>query len=179
MTSRPPHPDWRDEDVRVLEYEPSWPDAFRTEASLVEAAIGPWITGGIHHIGSTAVPNLAAKPVIDILVGVADLASSRPCIDRLAPLEYHYAPYRPEVMHWFCKPDPSRRTHHLHLVPTGSRRYLEELAFRDYLRDHADTAKAYGELKRRLATEFRTDREAYTQGKTDFLQTVLDRASTG
>lgn len=179
MTTRPPHPDWRDEDVRVVAYDPSWPGAFRAEASLIEAAIGAWITGGIHHVGSTAVPGLAAKPVIDILVGVADLDGSRRCLDLLKPLQYHYAPYRPEIMHWFCKPDPSRRTHHLHLVPTGSQRYVEELAFRDFVRDHTDTAKAYGELKRRLATEFRTDREAYTEGKTDFVQSVLVRASTG
>ena len=73
-------------------------------------------------MGSTAVPGLTAKPVIDILVGVADLESSRPCIELLSPLQYLYAPYLPDVMHWFCKPSPARRTQHLHLVPSGSAR---------------------------------------------------------
>ncbi|MBM0255753.1 transposase [Micromonospora sp. 4G55] len=86
------------------------------------------ITGVVHHVGSTAVPRPAAKPVIDIIVGVADIVSSRPCIELLKPLLYWYWPYRAEVMHWFCKPHPSQRAHHLHLVPTGSPRYLRVIS---------------------------------------------------
>ena len=85
----------------------------------------------IHHVGSTAVPGLDAKPTIDILVGVENLESSRSYFEPLARLDYLYAPYRPQEMHWFCKPDPARRTHHLHLVPRASSRYAEELNFRD------------------------------------------------
>lgn len=176
MTSRPPRPTWRDEAVRVVDYDPAWPGAFRVEAEALEPVIGPWITGGIHHVGSTAVPGLSAKPVIDILVGVESLEASRPCIEVLASLQYHYAPYRADVMHWFCKPDPSRRTHHLHLVPTGSPRYVEELAFRDYLRAHPGQAHAYEVLKRDLAVRFRDDREAYTEGKAAFVRELTDLA---
>ena len=100
---------------------------------LVEA-IGPRVTGGIHHVGSTAVPGLDAKPTIDILVGVEDLESARGCFGRLAALGYLYAPYRLEEMHWFCKPSPSRREFHLHLVPNGAIRFRDELAFRGRLR---------------------------------------------
>jgi GrpB-like predicted nucleotidyltransferase (UPF0157 family) len=83
-------------------------------------------------------------------------------------------------MHWFCKPDPRQRTHHLHLVPTSSRRYSEELAFRDVLRTHPDVAREYAALKRRLAREFENDREAFTDAKGDFVRSVLDRpASAG
>jgi GrpB-like predicted nucleotidyltransferase (UPF0157 family) len=82
----------------------------------LEAAIGDWIVGGIHHVGSTAVPGLEAKPIIDILIGVEDLESSRACFHHLSALHYHYAPYRAAEMHWFCKPEPAHRTHHLHLV---------------------------------------------------------------
>jgi GrpB-like predicted nucleotidyltransferase (UPF0157 family) len=88
-----------------------------------------------------------------------------------------YSPYRPDEMLWFCKPNPAQRTHHLHLVPTDSRRFRAELAFRDYLRAHAEVAKDYGVLKRRLAIEFEQDREAYTEAKSGFIQEVLGRAA--
>ena len=105
--------------------------------------------------------------------GVGSLERSRPCIERLAPLDYLYWPYRSDVMHWFCKPHPARRTHHLHLVPTGSRRYLDELAFRDALRSDSALAARYATLKRDLAVRFRHDREAYTRHKAPFVHEVL------
>jgi GrpB-like predicted nucleotidyltransferase (UPF0157 family) len=159
--------------VRIVPYDPGWPDRFEGEKALLERSIAKWITGGIHHVGSTAVPGLAAKPVIDILAGVRDLRFSRDCIEELAKLDYRYAPYRAAEMHWFCKPDPSRRTHHLHLVPTGSRRYRAELAFRDALRATPELAGEYAQLKLRLAGEHRDDREAYTEAKRDFIARVL------
>jgi GrpB-like predicted nucleotidyltransferase (UPF0157 family) len=122
------------------------------------------------------VPGLDSKPIIDILVGVRDLEQSRSCFDPLASLRYLYAPYRATEMHWFCKPSPSRRTHHLHLVPADSSRFRDELAFRDYLRSHRDVARDYSALKRALATEFRHDREAYTAAKADFVRATVARA---
>jgi len=154
-------------------YDPSWPERFEAERALLADAIGPWVAGGIHHVGSTAVPGLAAKPVIDILVEVADLAASRGCFGRLAHLGYLYAPYRAEEMHWLCKPDPSLRTHHLHLVPVGSKRARDELAFRDLLRGDPATAGEYGALKRDLAGRFELDREAYTEAKGEFVRAAL------
>ena len=179
MPASEPEPDppaWRDEGVHIVAYAPSWPSRFEAEAVLLREAIGPWITGGVHHVGSTAVPGLAAKPVIDIQVGVRDLATSRPCIEVLATLEYLYAAYRPDVMHWFCKPDPARRTHHLHLVPTGSARFDDVLAFRDYLRSHPEDRAAYEMLKRRLAAAHADDREAYTDGKAHLVRAITARA---
>lgn len=154
-----------DEVVRLHDYDPDWPTRFQSEAVLLAEAIGPWITGGVNHVGSTAVPGLLAKPVIDIMVGVADLESSRDCIAVLADLDYCYAPYREDVMHWFCKPSPARRTHHLHLVPTGSERFADVLAFRDYLRTNPEAAHQYQDLKRQLAARYANDRSAYTDGK--------------
>ena len=171
-----PTPEWRDEPVVVVDYDAAWPQAFAEEEALLRGVIDPFATGGIHHVGSTAVPGLMAKPVIDILVGVESLESSRACIDLLEPLHYVYAPYRVEEMHWFCKPDPSHRTHHLHLVPTTSQRFIDELAFRDYLRAHADRARAYAALKRDLAVRYRDDREAYTAGKSEFVRETLSLA---
>jgi GrpB-like predicted nucleotidyltransferase (UPF0157 family)/GNAT superfamily N-acetyltransferase len=163
-----------EEPVSISPYDPEWPARFERERRLLEAAIGAWVSGGIHHVGSTAVPGLDAKPIVDVLVGVADLETSRACFEPLGGLGYRYAPFLPEQMHWFCKPHPARRTHHLHLVPAGSRRFADELAFRDRLRESPDTARSYAALKRDLAVRFRDDREAYTGAKADFVRKTLD-----
>jgi GrpB-like predicted nucleotidyltransferase (UPF0157 family) len=165
-----------EEPVRISPYDPAWPARFEDERDAVRCVIGDWVVGGIHHVGSTAVPGLAAKPVIDILVGVESLRSSRPCLEPLATVGYLYAPYRPREMHWLCKPTHLARTHHLHLVPAESPRFHDELAFRDHLRAHPDSAAEYGALKRRLAAEFEHDREAYTEAKAGFIDAVLGRA---
>ncbi len=165
-----------DDEVRIERYDAAWPARFDEERIALSRALGDWAVGGIHHVGSTAIPGLDAKPIIDILVAVGDLESSRSCFNLVALLGYRYAPYRTAEMHWFCKPDPSRRTHHLHLVPTGSPRFRDELAFRDYLRTHAGVADEYGALKRRLAGQFAHDREAYTVAKADFIWAVVDLA---
>jgi GrpB-like predicted nucleotidyltransferase (UPF0157 family) len=162
-----------DEPIRVVVYDPRWPTRFERERALLDHAIGAWAEGGIHHVGSTAVRGLGAKPIVDILVGVGDLAGSRACFDPLARLEYLYAPYRTEEMHWFCKPDPRRRSFHLHLIPTDSARFRDELALRDLLRADPEKARAYGELKYRLAARFAHDREAYTDAKADFIARAL------
>ena len=163
-----------DEPIGISPYDPAWPDAFERERAVLGEAIGPWVTGGIHHVGSTAVPGLEAKPIVDILAGVEDLESSRACFEPLARLEYLYAPYLREEMHWFCKPHPSRRTHHLHLAATGGRRYAEELAFRDLLRASPDTAAEYARLKRGLAARFGDDRDGYTDAKGEFIRAALE-----
>jgi GrpB-like predicted nucleotidyltransferase (UPF0157 family) len=165
-----------DEPIRVVAYDRSWPSRFEDERAALEESIGRWVTGGVHHVGSTAVPGLDAKPVIDILVGVESLASSRACFAPLAGLGYLYAPYRETEMHWFCKPDRSRRTHHLHLVPAHSRRFQDELMFREILRARPDVASDYVALKRRLADSHASDREAYTEGKAPFVAKALAAA---
>jgi GrpB-like predicted nucleotidyltransferase (UPF0157 family) len=163
-----------DEPIRVVAHDPQWPERFEQERALLAEAIGPWVVGGIHHVGSTAVPGLDAKPTIDVLVGVEDLESARGCFESLAELGYLYAPYRPKEMHWFCKPSPSRREFHLHLVPVDSSRFQDELVFRDRLRADPKLAREYAELKRSLAARFPGDREFYTEAKGEFI-----RASVG
>jgi GrpB-like predicted nucleotidyltransferase (UPF0157 family) len=162
-----------DEPIRLSPYDPAWPARFEEERTALAGAIGEWIVGGIHHVGSTAMPGLEAKPIIDILVGVRDLEESRECFEPVAHLGYSYAPYLPDEMHWFCKPHPSRRTHHLHLVPAGSQRYRDELVFRDRLRADAAVAGEYASLKRELTKQFARDRESYTEAKSDFIRRVL------
>lgn len=168
-----------DDPVRIAAYDPGWDAQFEAERAALQECIGPWIIGGIHHVGSTSVPGLPAKPVIDIMAGVESLDRSRPCIEKVASLNYLYAPYLGDEMHWFCKPHPARRTHHLHLVPVGSRRYLDELVFRDALRGDPALAERYAALKLDLATRFLGDRDGYTQHKTSFVQEVLRPPVTG
>ena len=162
-----------DEPIQLSPYDANWPARFEAERALLDVAIGAWVTGGFHHVGSTAVPGLEAKPIVDILVGVEGLEAARPCFEPLSDLGYLYAPYRSAEMHWFCKPHPSRRTHHLHVVPTASPRYADELAFRNRLRVDPDLARDYVALKRDLAARFPDDREAYTDGKVAFIQGAL------
>jgi GrpB-like predicted nucleotidyltransferase (UPF0157 family) len=162
-----------DEAIRLVVHDPGWAARFEEERGLLAEAIGEWAPGGIHHVGSTAVPGLEAKPIVDILVGVRDLETARACFGPLADLDYLYAPYLPEEMHWFCKPDPAHRTHHLHLVPLDSRRFRDELTFRDRLREDPELSERYAVLKRELASRYREDREAYTEAKSAFIAAAL------
>lgn len=165
-----------DEPIRIVPYDPEWPNRFEKERLALEPVLGHLATGGIHHVGSTAVPQLSAKPIIDILVGIPALESGLDQIEALKELQYLYAPYRSDEMVWFCKPSPAARTHHLHLVPTGSTHFQDELAFRDYLRQHPESAQAYATLKQTLAARFEHDRDAYTEAKADFVAQVLRQA---
>lgn len=170
-----PKPDAADEPIRLAPYDPAWPLRFEEERTALVAAIGEWIVGDVHHVGSTAVPGLEAKPIIDILAGVRGLHESLPCVEPLAGLDYLYAPYLAQEMHWFCKPHPSCRTHHLHLMPAGSQRYGDELAFRDRLRADPGLAADYAALKQTLAKRFADDRDSYTEAKSDFVSRTLGR----
>jgi GrpB-like predicted nucleotidyltransferase (UPF0157 family) len=162
--------------IKIVAYDPSWPVQFQEETDVLRQALAPWLVGAIEHIGSTAVPGLSAKPVIDIMAGVQTLEESRPAIAVAARLGYCYAPYQAELEHWFCKPSPAFRTHHLHLIPTGSPQWLRPIAFRDYLRAHSDVALEYEALKRRLAQEHCLDREAYTEAKRPFINQITEIA---
>jgi GrpB-like predicted nucleotidyltransferase (UPF0157 family) len=162
--------------VEIVLYDPAWPIRFGEEADVLQSALAPWLVAKLEHIGSTAIPGLAAKPVIDIMAGVKTLAESRPAIAAAATAGYHYEPYQVELEHWFCKPSLAFRTHHLHLVPFGSPPWFRPLAFRDYLRAHPAVATEYETLKRGLAQEHRLDREQYTQAKTPFIDHVTDIA---
>jgi len=165
-----------DAPIELVPYDAAWPARFEEECAQLRRVLAPWLGGPIEHIGSTAIPGLAAKPVIDIMAGVDTLEGSRPAIAAATGLGYCYFPYQAELKHWFCKPSPAFRTHHLHLVPIGSPQWIRPIAFRDYLRTNPDIAAEYEDLKRRLASEFRLDREAYTSAKGPFIDAVTDRA---
>jgi len=166
-------PTSEDEPVEVVPYSENWPALFVAEAALLQTALSPWLVAKIEHVGSTAVVGLLAKPIIDIMAPVQELASSRPAIEAALSVGYCYYPYKPSEMHWFCKPTPAARTHHLHLIPWKSRLWQERLAFRDALRMNAELAQEYGSLKLRLAAQYPHDREAYTESKAPFIASVL------
>ena len=163
--------------IEVAPYDARWPAAFEQERALLAEALGPWLAGPPEHIGSTAVPGLAAKPVIDIMAPVHTLAASRPAIEAARELGYVHYPYKPDVMHWFCKPSAAHRTHHLHLVPLGSPLWRERLAFRDALRADPELRASYQALKLDLAQRHRLVRKAYTDAKTPFIEQVLRQAA--
>jgi len=165
--------------VHIVPYDPAWPALFELERQLLSRLLRPWLVGPIEHVGSTAVPALSAKPVIDVMAAVGSLEESRDALAALPEAGYEYAPYRVDVMHWLCKPGFSFRTHHLHLVPYRSRLWTERIAFRDRLRSDPVVAREYAELKHRLAEIHRFDREAYTEAKSPFIALVLKSVGEG
>lgn len=162
-----------DAPVEIVPYDPRWPLMFEAERALLQAVLARWLAGPIEHVGSTAIPGMPAKPVIDIMASVGSLDAARAAIGEAGKAGYIHFPYRPDEMHWFCKPSAAFRTHHLHLVPLGSRRWIECLAFRDAIRGDEALAVEYAALKHALAGRFKFDREAYTEGKTPFVERVL------
>src|SRR5262245_19390084 len=163
--------------IEIVPYDPAWSSKFEAERLLLQALLAPWLTGPIEHVGSTAIRDMPAKPVIDIMAAVSSLEASRSAINEVVKVGYVYFPYRPDIMHWFCKPSAACRTHHLHLVPMGIKRWVECLAFRDEIRGNQALASEYAALKHRLAEIFKFDREAYTDGKAPFVERVLQNRS--
>jgi GrpB-like predicted nucleotidyltransferase (UPF0157 family) len=154
---------------------------FEAERELIVAA-AQGLVRDVVHIGSTAIPGMRAKPIIDVCALVGSLDDAPACISLLRSIEYYYAPYaedREPERRWFCKPHPAARTHHLHLTPSGSRFHRDRVEFRDVLRGDHETAARYCALKERLSLEFPDDRDAYTDAKSDFVRDVLARADRG
>jgi len=155
-------------------YDPDWPRRFEAERAILEAALAPWLDGKVEHIGSTAVPGLAAKPVIDMIAPVRGLQESRAAFEPLAALGYGYREHRPEA-HAFAKPAGApwwETTHGLHLTERGSDIWRERLAFRDALCADPALAAEYAEWKERHANEPGAD-GPYRGSKFDFVAAVL------
>ena len=159
--------------VVVEPYDPEWPRRFEAERLLLEDVLAPWLEGGIHHIGSTAVPGLAAKPIVDMMAGVRDFEEARDACEPLARHGYAHEPHRPGIAHHFAKRAPDgRTTHGLHLTEPGSDLWRERLVFRDALRADPELAAEYEALKLALA---RDRVEDYMGSKRPFVAEVLAR----
>jgi GrpB-like predicted nucleotidyltransferase (UPF0157 family) len=173
------------EDVAVVPYDPLWPELFRLEKEHLLSCLPADLVRRVEHFGSTAVPGLTAKPVIDMLVEVADLARTKlqivPVLEAQG-YDYFWRPTRgedgPPFYAWFIKRDPASgaRTHHIHMVEGSFTEHWDRLLFRDYLIAHPETAQQYQELKLRLASDHPNDRVAYTEGKSEFVARVTEEA---
>jgi GrpB-like predicted nucleotidyltransferase (UPF0157 family) len=160
----------------VVPYDPDWPRRFEEERALLEPVLAPWLEGGIHHIGSTAIPGIAAKPIIDMIAGVRDLGDARGAFEPLVALGYEETPHRPRTHH-FSKPPGGPLTHALHVTEPGSDLWVERLAFRDALRSDPELVAEYQALKLQMIDEEKRGGPEYSAvTKRPFVARVLAQA---
>ena len=160
--------------VKLSPYTAEWKTLFEEEKALLQTAVGQYALD-IQHVGSTAIPGMVAKPIIDIGIAVMNFEEARVCVPAMEELGYEYRgeggiPRR----HYFVKGNP--RTHHIHMNEIDSLDWEDQVLFRDYLIRHPGLAEEYAALKVGLAQRYATDREAYLDGKAPFIERVLDMA---
>ena len=165
--------------IQVVPHDPNWSKRFKAEAEEIAAILGQKVAA-IHHIGSTAIPNINAKPIIDILVQVHDIEK----IDNFDKemIELGYQPkgeFGIPGRRFFIKGDDANRTHHIHIFQTGDPEVERHLDFRDYMIAHLGEAQAYGRLKEELAQRFPEDIEGYMAGKDAFIKETNRKADHG
>lgn len=165
------------EPIVIVDYDPAWPLVFEQLRATISAVLEE-LAVRIEHVGSTAVPELPAKPIIDIDVVIESASHLSATIERLSSLGYvHRGCLGIPDREAFDRPDGTP-PHHLYVCTTDSAELRRHVAFRDYLRAHPQDASAYGLLKKSLAVRFRNDRDAYTDCKTTFISEILQRAAS-
>jgi GrpB-like predicted nucleotidyltransferase (UPF0157 family) len=172
------------DEIEIIDYDARWPRLFDAERAVLEQALPPDQVLAIEHAGSTAIPGLAAKPIIDIFIAVPSIEVARATL--VAPIEaigYVYWAENPDKTRIFfvkgMPPYGERRTHHIHIIEPTSEQWRRVLAFRDCLRGQPDEAQRYQQLKRELAQRHRSDREAYTRAKDSYVLRVIEMAREG
>jgi len=160
--------------IVIQNYNPLWPTQFETLRSRLATALDS-LAAAIEHIGSTAVPRLAAKPVIDIDVLLRSSADFASAAAQLRALGYDHQGDLGVAGREAFRPPATDIPHHLYVHSPGSREFARHIAFRDHLRCHPETADAYARLKRNLAAKFAADRETYTQAKSGFIEAALQK----
>jgi GrpB-like predicted nucleotidyltransferase (UPF0157 family) len=167
--------------IEIVPYDPNWFKMAEEEINKIRVALSPqsWVID-IQHIGSTSIPGLAAKPIIDIYIGARSIEEARESIRSIEALgyQYWYDNLNKEKM-FFVKGMPpfgSGRTHHIHIVEYNSSYWRARILFRDYMRQHPEAIKEYAHLKINLMQENNSDREAYTDAKYDFIANILKKA---
>ena len=158
--------------IEIYEYDPNWVLLFEKEKEYLSQVLGDKIEC-IEHVGSTSVPGLGAKPIIDILIGVKSLKIADRCVSILIKQGYRYVKKHENVLpmrRYFTKgPKREGRTHHIHMVEVTSDFFTNLLLLRDYLRDHPTVAKEYYLLKKDLEKKYKFEREKYTEARTSLL----------
>ena len=162
--------------IVLAPYDPSWPSKFDAERRTLLSLVAPW-RFRIEHVGSTSVPGVGAKPIIDILLGCDRISEFEGCIPALQRAGWQYLPENEEELperRFLAKPTTQPRSFHLQAVALRTRFWAQHLLFRDRLRESPEIASSYATLKVALARKLGDDREAYTRGKASFITSVLD-----
>ena len=161
--------------VRLSFYNPAWERLYKKEEKILYSVIGKYILD-IQHIGSTSIPGVKAKPIIDIAIGVKELKSGKKCIKLLKELGYEYK-YDAGIKGrlFFAKGSEKSRTHYIHIVKLNGRLWKNFILFRDYLLKHKKSVKEYNELKEELARKYKDNRDTYTAQKDSFIQGIIKK----
>ncbi|MGW4096577.1 GrpB family protein [Mycobacterium sp. NPDC004974] len=173
-------PAWATEPVYLADADPAWALRGEQDRGQLEVLLAPWLIARVEHVGSTSIPGLAAKPIIDLQALVADLVDPQQLVAALQPHGWHYVDPDLDRRPWrrfFVKVTGGRRSAHLHVMTPDSPRWRQQLIFRDALRANPVLVAQYAALKRALASEHSDDREAYSTAKADFVASVLTGAS--
>lgn len=162
--------------VKLVPYDPEWKGLFEEEKELLLKHFGDKIIA-IEHIGSTAIPGMSAKPIIDMNVAVSSLDDIDVFIQELPKLGYEYIPERRFTDRQFFPKGPAEnRTHHLNLVEiTSETGWRNQLLFRDYLINHPEAREAYQQLKQDLAEKYADNRDKYTERKGAFVMAIIEK----
>lgn len=169
-------PKWATKPIEIRSPDPVWLTKGTRESSELGKLLSPYGTVKIEHIGSTSVPGLPAKPIIDLMAMIDSYEKLHEIVETMKSHNWNYVPPELDGQAWrrfFVKTKDEKRECHLHLVLNGEARWDEQLKFRDKLRTSPELAGEYAELKVKLANENRKDREAYTRAKSDFIRNVL------
>jgi GrpB-like predicted nucleotidyltransferase (UPF0157 family) len=162
--------------LEIAPCQPGWVGCYEEEADRIRTACGHSLVA-IEHVGSTSVPRLAAKPILDIMPGLAKLDDGPATVEPMRRLGYEYfGEFGIPGRFYFTRSHDGRCVVHVHMFVAGSEEWQRHLVFRDYLRQHAELAAEYEALKRALSARCRPDRTAYTDGKTEFIRSVVERA---
>jgi GrpB-like predicted nucleotidyltransferase (UPF0157 family) len=154
--------------VEVHPYDPEWPVLYEQEANRLRTALRDWIMG-IEHIGSTAVPGMPAKPIVDIAIGIRDFEEGFEMVPLMTELGYQFRGEQGvKHRHFFILGRP--RTHHVHIYEVTSEDWHQRIAFREALRSNPTKARKYAELKHKLAQQFPKDIAGYSTGKKEFIE---------
>ena len=170
-----------DQSIELTAYDPTWRLRFAEQQARLAALLKPWLAGEIEHVGSTSVPGLRSKPIVDMLAPVQSLAASRAAIPVLEKDGWLFWPDDPNYDYrlWLLRSSPSARTHHLQVIQRDHPNLQALIVFRDALRQSRPLRKAYSTLKEDLARKHHSDRNAYSNAKTEFVQSILEAAGVG
>ncbi|MHA1348033.1 MAG: GrpB family protein [Candidatus Heimdallarchaeaceae archaeon] len=162
--------------VKLNDYDPQWKSLFEKESALI-LSVAEEVIEDIQHIGSTAIPGVVAKPIIDVLLAINSLSNIKKLTDLLTPIGFVYRGEQgiPD-RHLFVKGGEDYRTHHLHVVVKEHSEWLKHILFRDYLRKHPKDVEKYSKLKLDLLKKYEFEREKYTESKSDFIEKILEKA---